>query len=110
MNHPNTTTEVTHQALLTLIMPPDLADPLTDWLLEQPEISGFISLPVNGHGGEEHCMTPAERVAGYRKNQMFQTHLSLEHAQTVLDRLKHAFNGSDIHFWLSPLFASGHLA
>ncbi len=96
-------------ALLTLVLPPTLADLVSDWLLEQPEVSGFISLPVNGHGGSEHAMSAAEKVAGYRRGWMIQTHLPENDAQTVLQRLKQAFAGSDIHFWLAPLISCGHL-
>ncbi len=96
-------------ALLTLVLPPTLADPVGDWLLEQPEVSGFISLPVNGHGGSEHTMSAAEKVAGYRRGWMIQAHLPENDAQTVLQRLRQAFAGSDIHFWLAPLISCGHL-
>ena len=96
-------------ALLTLILPPPLADPVSDWLLEQHEITGFVSLPVNGHGGAEHGMSAAEKVAGYRRGWMIQTHLPEPSAQALLERLRETFAGSDIHFWLAPLSACGHL-
>jgi hypothetical protein len=47
------------EALLTLVMPVTLADLVADWMLEQPQVQGFISLPVNGHGAAEHHMTAA---------------------------------------------------
>jgi len=97
------------EALLTLVMPPALSDPLVDWLLEQPEVAGFISLPVNGHGGEEHAMSAAERVAGYRKGWMIQTHLPQKTACALLERLKETFAGSEIHYWMTPLIVGGRL-
>ena len=97
------------EALLSLVMPPALSDLLVDWLLEQPEVVGFISLPVNGHGGEEHAMTAAEKVAGYRKGWMIQTHLPQHQACELLNRLKATFSGGEIHYWLTPLIVGGHL-
>ena len=98
------------ETLLSLIAPPNLVDPLVDWLLEQEEITGFISLPVNGHGGAEHGMSESEKVAGYRRGWMLQTHMPEQHAMEVLHRLKQFFKGSDIHYWMTPLLSGGHLA
>lgn len=97
------------EALLTLVMPPALSDLLVDWLLEQPEVVGFISLPVNGHDGEEHAMSAAEKVAGYRKGWMVQTHMPQKKACELLARLEKSFAGSEIHYWMTPLIVGGHL-
>jgi len=101
--------EEENEALLTLVLPPALSDMLVDWLLEQPEVEGFISLPVNGHGGSEHSMSAAEKVAGYRKGWMVQTHMPQKAACGLLGRLKQEFRGSDIHYWMTPLIVGGHL-
>ncbi|WP_456413037.1 DUF3240 family protein [Thiolapillus sp.] len=98
------------EALLSLVLPPALSDMLVDWLLEQPEVAGFISLPVNGHGGSEHTMSAAEKVAGYRRGWMIQTHMPQKSACELLQRLKQEFAGSDIHYWMTPLVVGGHLA
>ncbi len=105
MNDPITEPE----ALLSLVFPPPLLDPLTDWLLEQSEVVGFISLPVNGHGGAEHRMSAAEKVAGRRRGWMIQTHLPEARARELLGRLKKSFEGSEIHYWMTPLIVGGHL-
>ena len=97
------------ETLLTLVMPPALSDLLVDWLLEQPEVVGFISLPVNGYGGEEHAMTAGEKVAGYRRGWMIQTHMGQKKAGELLRRLKEDFAGSEIHYWMTPLMVGGHL-
>ncbi len=97
------------EALLTLVMPPALSDLLVDWLLEQPEVVGFISLPVNGHDGEEHAMSAAEKVAGYRKGWMVQTHMPQKKACELLASLKESFAGSEIHYWMTPLIVGEHL-
>lgn len=97
------------EALLTLVMPPALSDLMVDWLLEQSEVVGFISLPVNGHGGEEHAMSAAEKVAGYTKGWMIQTHMPQKKACELLTRLEKSFAGSEIHYWMTPLIVGGHL-
>ncbi len=100
----------TPQLLLSLVIPPTLADTAVEWLLEQPQISGFTSQPINGYGGAEHVMTPAERVAGYQKQVLVQVHLSPENLERVLSGFKESFSGSGIHYWIAPLAAAGHLA
>ncbi len=95
--------------LLSLVVPPALTDPLVDWLLEQPEVIGFISLPVNGYGGSEHAMSAAEKVAGYRKGWLIQTHLEARVANALLDRLKRRFAGCELHYWITPLLSAGNL-
>jgi len=110
MNKLENNQEEEGEALLSLVLPPALSDLLVDWLLEQPEVSGFISLPVNGYGGLEHTMSAAEKVAGYRRGWMIQTHMSQKNACALLKRLKQQFEGSDIHYWMTPLVVGGHLA
>ena len=100
---------LTEEVLLTLVMPPALHDLLVDWLLEQPQVAGFVSSPMHGFGGEEHRMSAAEKVAGYRKGWMIQMHLPHNNALALLDRLKKAYAGSEIHYWMSPLPVAGHL-
>ncbi len=107
---PNNAPVGTDECLLSLVISPSLADPAVDWLLEQPEITGFTSQPINGHGGAEHGMTPAEQVAGYQKRVLLQVHLPRQTLERVLPRLKDQFAGSGIHYWISPLIAAGHLA
>ncbi len=97
------------ESLLSLVVPPALSDPLIDWLLEQPEVAGFISLPVNGYGGAEHAMTAAERVAGYRRGWLVQTHLPEARAMALLERIKERFSGCELHYWITPLSTAGHL-
>ncbi len=98
------------EVLLTLVLSPALSDALVDWLLEQSEVKGFISLPVNGHGGSEHAMSAAEKVAGYCRGWMVQTHLPQKQAYLLLKRLEQQFAGSDIHYWMTPLIVGRSLS
>ncbi len=105
----DTTATQFRECLVSLVIPPALADPLVDWLLEQPQISGFTSQPINGHGGSEHVMTPAEQVAGYQKQVLVQIHLPYTDLDEFLGRLKERFAGGSVHYWVAPLLAAGHL-
>ena len=98
-----------NQSLLTLICPPSLERPITNWLLEHENISGFTSKQVYGHGSEPHTLNLIEQVEGRKKQIMFQTHLSSEIAEVIINDLKQNFKGTDIHYWLVPVIAAGDL-
>jgi hypothetical protein len=97
------------EALLSLVVAPDIEDVIVDWLLEREAVSGFTSYPINGHGASIHAMTLAEQVAGRRRQMLFQTHLPQAQAEGLLADLKRDFAGSGIHYWMVPLSACGHL-
>ena len=97
------------QALLSLVVSPAIEDAMVDWLLERPEVSGFTSFPIHGHGASPRSMTLAEQVAGRRRQVLFQTHLPQAQAEALIPGLKQAFAGSGMHYWLLPLAAAGHL-
>jgi hypothetical protein len=97
------------QALLSLVVAPGVEDAMVDWLLEHKYVSGFTSYSINGHGASLHSMTAAERVAGHRRMILFQSYLPRKRANTLLVELKLAFEGSGIHYWMTPLIQGGHL-
>ena len=98
------------QSLLTLICPPSLERPITDWLLEQENISDFTSIHVHGHGSEPHTLSLIEQVEGRKKQIMFQIHIASKLENIFIDNLKQSFKGTDIHYWLTPITASGNLS
>ena len=97
------------QCLLVLIVTPAIENAMVDWLLERDDIPGFTSTPINGHGASTHSLTPAEQVAGRQRQIMFQLHLPTDSAHTLVDAIRDAFSGSGMHYWLTPVLASGHL-
>ena len=97
------------QALLSLVVAPGVEDAMVDWLLENKHVSGFTSYSINGHGASLHSMTAAERVAGHRRMILFQSYLPRKRANTLLVELKTDFEGSGIHYWMTPLIQGGHL-
>ena len=95
--------------LLTLVVPPGLADAIADWLLEREDVPGFTSERVSGHGSSELSMTLAEQVAGRSRRVMFSTYLPAVAAQAVLAGLREEFRGTGLNYWLVPVVAAGHL-
>ena len=100
---------MTTSCLLNLVVSPEVESTVTDWLLEQAEVSGFSSHPIAGHGSSERSMTLAERVAGTRRQVLFQFELPCDAANILLERVRGEFAGSGMHFWLQPVLQSGHL-
>ncbi len=99
-----------NRVLLTIICPPSLERPITDWLLEQDVISGFTSMQVHGHGSEPNSLSLIEQVEGRKKQFMFQIHISSDFQDIVIKDLKQTFNGAKIHFWIVPLIMAGRLS
>ena len=95
--------------MLSIIIPKAIESTMIDWLLEQPEISGFNSLEIHGHGSHEDQFSLSEQVTGKSQRTMYQTHLSESNAREVLARLKQDFARSDIHYMIRPLIDAGNL-
>jgi len=94
--------------LLSIIAPPTMEEELIDWLLTQPNISGFTSQAANGHGSG-HQMSLAEQVTGRRRQITFWIELEKKLAESILADLKQSFSGSGLHYWLLPLSESGSI-
>lgn len=101
---------MSEQCLVNLVVSPQAGDAVTDWLLEQDQVSGFSSYPIAGHGSSPHAMSLAEQVAGKQRQLLFQLHLPITHAQQLISALKRDFSGSGMHYWLLPVLDAGHLA
>ncbi len=94
--------------LFTIIAPPTMEEELIDWLLMQPNISGFTSQTSHGHGSG-HAMSLAEQVTGRRRQITFWVELEKKLAESILADLKQTFSGSGLHYWLIPLAESGSI-
>lgn len=94
--------------LLTIIASPVMEEELIDWLLTQPNITGFTSQTANGHGNG-HEMTLAEQVTGRRRQITFMIQLQKQMTASIVADLKHCFSGSGLHYWLMPLSESGSI-
>ncbi len=98
------------ETLLTLICAPSLEHPITDWLLEQEQITGFTTSTASGHGGNPNRLIPTEQVEGKKKQVMFQIHLDSETAKVIINDLHYDFKGAEIHYWILPVLSAGDLS
>jgi len=95
--------------LLTLVVPPEQSEAMTDWLLEHPAVQGFSSHEGSGHGGDPQRLNVEEQVAGRRPRVFFNLLLAASAAPDLLVRLRSDFAGREVHYWLTPVLASGRL-
>ena len=96
------------QCLLTLIAPPNMEESLVDFLLNQPNINGFTSHSASGHGSG-HTMTLTEQVMGRRQQIGFWIEVEQQFSDILIAELKQQFSGSQLHYWLTTLLASGSI-
>jgi Protein of unknown function (DUF3240) len=93
---------------LTLIAGRSLRDELFDYLSEQSDLaSGFTASDVAGHGPDVRLQTSAERVKGHADELMVRTILPAQDAARLLERLKTAFPGSRMVYWVMPVSEFG---
>jgi uncharacterized protein DUF3240 len=93
---------------LTLIAARSLRDELFDYLSEQSDLaSGFTASDVAGHGPDVRLQTSAERVKGNADELMVRMILQAQDAARLLERLKTAFAGSRIVYWIMPVSEFG---
>lgn len=89
---------------LTLIAGRSLRDELFDYLSEQRDlVSGFTASDAAGHGPDVRLHTAAERVKGHADELIVRTILEVQAAAELLERLKAAFVGSRIVYWIVPV-------
>jgi hypothetical protein len=93
---------------LTLIAGQSLRDELFDYFSEQRDlVSGFTASDAAGHGPDVRLQTSAERVKGHADELIVRMILQAEEATELLERLKAAFAGSRIVYWIMPVSEFG---
>jgi hypothetical protein len=95
--------------LLRLNIPPDLEEDIVDLLLANPDIRGYQSFPIRGHG-RVGAMSIAEQVAGRRDRIQFEIVLDRSVLDSTLQSLKQAFPTPDVIYWVLPVIKSGRLS
>jgi len=95
--------------LLRLNIPPGLEEDIVDLLLANPEIRGYQSFPIRGHG-RVGAMTIAEQVAGRRDRVQFEIVLDTGVLESTLASLKETFPTPDVIYWVLPVLRSGRLS
>jgi hypothetical protein len=94
--------------LLVVTGSPELEHAIADTLLAMPQVSGFTSFPVHGHGSGG-TLTIAEQVAGRRRRVRFEMMLDAEALDTCISQLRSEFGRAGLIYWAYPLSAAGRL-
>lgn len=93
---------------LTLIAARQLREELFDYLGEQHDlVSGFTASDGAGHGPTVRLQTTAERVKGHADEVVVRTILERQDATRLLARLKTAFAGTRLVYWIMPVMQFG---
>ena len=92
--------------LLVLVAPPQLEEPLVDFLLEREGFTGFSAHKIEGspaHG----TLTHAEQVTGRKRQVMFQVHAGYADVRDLVTQLRETFCGAGLHYWITPVIEAG---
>jgi hypothetical protein len=93
---------------LTVIAARSLREELFDYLSEQRDlVSGFTASDGTGHGPAVRLQTSAEQVKGHADEVLVRTILEREDAARLLARLKTAFAGARLVYWIMPVMEFG---
>ena len=95
--------------ILILVGTPVMEGALVDWLLARPEVSGFSTFPVRGHGTAHHLMSVGEQVEGRQSQVLIWLQLPENKVAELLEGLKQDFTHAPIHYWVLPVLGSGRL-
>lgn len=93
---------------LTLVVARSFRDELFDFISEQNDlVSGFTASEAAGHGPEVRLRSSAERVKGHADEILVRMILERQNAIQLLKRLKSAFTGTRLMYWIMPVTEFG---
>ncbi|BAM87890.1 conserved hypothetical protein [Bradyrhizobium oligotrophicum S58] len=100
---------MTNQAVcLTLIAPRELREELFDYISEQTDlVTGFTASDAAGHGVRVRLRSAAERVKGHADEVVVRIVLQENDSERLLERLRSAFAGTKLVYWVVPVTAFG---
>jgi hypothetical protein len=101
------TQNLSAQALLIIIAPPNLEEILVDLLLLQKSITGFTSCKVHGHGTRPGAgkteLSMVEQVTGRQQRVQFMLHATLADLHELIFSLRTKFGAANLHYILQPM-------
>ena len=93
-----------HPVCLTVIAARSLREELFDYLSEQRDlVSGFTASDGAGHGPAVRLQTSAEQVKGHADEVLVRIILQRQDAERLLARLRTAFAGTRLVYWVMPV-------
>ena len=93
---------------LTLIAARNLREELFDYLSEQRDlVSGFSASDGAGHGAAVQLQSTPEQVRGYADEVLVRIILERQDATQLLVRIKAAFAGTRLTYWVMPVTEFG---
>ena len=93
---------------LTLIAARNLRAELFDYLSQQHDlVSGFTASDAAGHGPMVPLQSTAEQVKGHADEVLVRIILERQDAARLLARLKTAFAGTRLVYWIMPVTEFG---
>ena len=95
------------QVLVVLNAPPELEEPVIDWLLAMEGGTGFTSFPVYGHSTDHDNLSAVEQVTGRKPRQQFQVQMREERLAHFMTSLRTTFGAADLHYWVLPVVEGG---
>lgn len=99
-----------HDTVLTLILPADLAEAVTDLLLQHSDlVQGFTTSNAFGHGESVPLRGAAELVGGHAPRRCIQTTGAREQLRQLLAAIKHEMPQARIYYWLQDAIEVGYL-
>ena len=94
------------KVLVTISVPPTLEERVIDWLLERKSGPGFTTYDIRGHSSKHDHLSVAEQVSGRQRRKRFEIELDEILLEQFVGRLAESFSGSDLHYFVTPIFAS----
>jgi hypothetical protein len=94
---------------VTLDVAPMLEERVVDWLLSRDGAEGFTTYATYGHGSRHDELSVAEQVSGRQRRVAFRTEIDVGTLDAFVESLRSRFAGTDVHYFVTPVVASGQL-
>ncbi|SFC93260.1 Protein of unknown function [Thiohalospira halophila DSM 15071] len=95
--------------ILTILIPPEVREDLTDWLLGiDPELT-FTTQVVEYHGAEPSALKTAEQVTGRQGRLRVEVQAGSERLSAMLEKLRGDFPASGWPYWIQDIADRGRL-
>lgn len=99
-----------HQPVrLSLLFPPALEEIVTDTLIADPTLPGFVLLHAEGHEGDFSTASLHEQIRGHVERRMLSMIIGRGQVDDLLAILRERIVSHELRWWIEPVIASGSL-